>query len=174
MSRDRGDVSDVGRWGIYVNMSLSGIPSIVDDIDSRLTSSDSRAPSTYNPTDQATSSRQTKRRPQTPSGQVYAAGGNSTTTDHVVVGIILISTVRARALFDTRESNSFINKGFTSLLGLEIRPLSHAREVQILEHILHVGECCWSCPVQLGSWIMSPDLVVLRQLEDFDVVLGMD
>ncbi len=52
--------------------------------------------------------------------------------------------------------------------------MSHALEVRIPEHTLHVAECCRACPVQLGSWVLPADLLVLRQLQDFDVVLGMD
>ncbi len=48
------------------------------------------------------------------------------------------------------------------------------KRVQISDQVLHVDKCCGSCPVQLGSWIMFADLLVLRQLQEFDVVLGME
>nr|CAD1825792.1 unnamed protein product [Ananas comosus var. bracteatus] len=120
-------------------------------------------------------SRQGERRQQAPSGRVYAAQvEDSTATNRVVAGITLISGIRARTLFDTGASHFFVSRAFASLHGLEVGPLSHTREVQIPDHILQVAECCWSCPVQLDSWIMPADLLVLGQLQDFDVVLGMN
>nr|CAD1826060.1 unnamed protein product [Ananas comosus var. bracteatus] len=98
----------------------------------------------------------------------------TTAADRVVADIILISGIRTHTLFDTGTSHSFVNRAFASLYGLELGPLLYAREVQIPDHVLHVAECCWACPVQLGPWIMLADLLVLGQLQDFDVVLGMD
>nr|CAD1817997.1 unnamed protein product [Ananas comosus var. bracteatus] len=43
-----------------------------------------------------------------------------------------------------------------------------------LHHLLYPDGCCRSCPVQSEHWIMPAELLVLRQLRNFDVVLGMD
>nr|CAD1837212.1 unnamed protein product [Ananas comosus var. bracteatus] len=132
------------------------------------------APS-YRQEDRSSVPRQSERRQQAPSGRVYAAQvEDSTAADRLVAGIILISSTRARTLFDTGASHSFVSRAFAQLHGLELGALSQAREVQIPDLVLQVVECCWSCPVQLDSWILPADLLVLGQLQDFDVVLGID
>nr|CAD1827472.1 unnamed protein product [Ananas comosus var. bracteatus] len=42
------------------------------------------------------------------------------------------------------------------------------------EHSFKVHEECLACPVQIGDWIMPADLLVLKQMWDFDVILGID
>lgn len=58
------------------------------------------------------------------------------TADCLLEGIILISSIRVHALFDTCASHSFASQAYASLHGLEIGPLLNAREVQIFDHIL--------------------------------------
>lgn len=61
---------------------------------------------------------------------VYAAQvEDSIIVDHVVAGIIVTFSIRARALFDNGALHSFISRGFALLHGLEIGPLSYARGV---------------------------------------------
>nr|CAD1829264.1 unnamed protein product [Ananas comosus var. bracteatus] len=40
--------------------------------------------------------------------------------------------------------------------------------------MLDIREFCPSCPVRVEDWIMPVDLLALRKLGEFDVVLGMD
>ncbi len=61
---------------------------------------------------------------------------DATAADHLVAGIILITAVLARALFDTGVSHSFISRAFASLHGLEVGSIPRALEVQIFDHVL--------------------------------------
>nr|CAD1817889.1 unnamed protein product [Ananas comosus var. bracteatus] len=132
-------------------------------------------PPSYGRAEEVVEPHKSKRQQHASSGSVYDAQiEDFTAADRVVAGIILIFDIRVHASFDTCASHSLVNRAYASLHGLEIRPLLHAREVQILDLILQVVECCWSCPGLLGLWSMPADRLVLGQLQDFDVVLNMD
>nr|CAD1839588.1 unnamed protein product [Ananas comosus var. bracteatus] len=92
----------------------------------------------------------------------------------VVAGIILLDGIRVRALFDTAASHSFIDRLFAELHGIPLIFLLHTGHVVVPNHILDIREYSPNCPIRVGEWIMPIDLLALRKLGDFDVVLGMD
>lgn len=51
---------------------------------------------------------------------------DASAADEVVAGIVLISSIRAQALFDIATSHSFVSRAFAPLYGLEVEPLPHA------------------------------------------------
>ncbi len=48
------------------------------------------------------------------------------------------------------------------------------KKVQVPNYAFYITELYPACPVQIDNWIMLVDLLVLKRLEGFDVVLGMD
>nr|CAD1837632.1 unnamed protein product [Ananas comosus var. bracteatus] len=119
--------------------------------------------------------RQSEGSRQAPSGPLYAAQTEeAAAAEDVVAGIILLDGIRIRALFDTGASHSFIDWLFTELHGIPLVSLLHPGHVVVPGHILDIRDYCPSCPVRVGDWIMPVDLLALRKLGEFDVVLGMD
>nr|CAD1818448.1 unnamed protein product [Ananas comosus var. bracteatus] len=109
-----------------------------------------------------------------PSGRVFAAQVEEpAVANDVVAGIVLISGTRTRALFDTGASNSFISMSFAKAHDIEISDSVDAWWVYAPEHTFSVKEECVACPVQIGDWIMPPDLLVLSRMKGFDIILGI-
>nr|CAD1834977.1 unnamed protein product [Ananas comosus var. bracteatus] len=94
--------------------------------------------------------------------------------EDVIAGIILLDGIRVRALFDTGASHSFIDRLFAELHGILLVSLLHPGHVVVPDHTLDIREYCPSCPIRVGDWILPVDLLALRKLGEFDVVLGMD
>nr|CAD1827328.1 unnamed protein product [Ananas comosus var. bracteatus] len=110
-----------------------------------------------------------------PSGRVYAAQVEEpAVADDVVAGIILVHNTRARALFDTGASNSFISKSFAKAHDIEISLCADFWWVDAPEHTFSIKDECRACPVQIGDWIMPVNLLVLNRMKGFDIVLGID
>nr|CAD1835607.1 unnamed protein product [Ananas comosus var. bracteatus] len=63
---------------------------------------------------------------------------------------------------------------FAELHGIPLVFLLHPEHVVVPDHTLDIREYYPSCPVRVGDWIIPVDLLALRKLGDFDVVLGMD
>nr|CAD1821723.1 unnamed protein product [Ananas comosus var. bracteatus] len=119
--------------------------------------------------------RQSEGSRQAPSGGMYAAQTEeAAAAEDVIAGIILLDGIRVRALFDTGASHSFIDRLFVELHGIPFIFLLHPGQVVVPDHTLDIQEFCPSCPVRVGDWIMPVDLLALRKLGEFDVVLGMD
>nr|CAD1818591.1 unnamed protein product [Ananas comosus var. bracteatus] len=110
-----------------------------------------------------------------PSGRVYATQVEEPAVpSDVVAGFILIKGTRARALFDTGASNSFISISFAKSHEVEMSDSPDPWWVYILEHTFSVTKECLACPVQIGEWILPADLLVLKRMWGFDVILGVD
>nr|CAD1834482.1 unnamed protein product [Ananas comosus var. bracteatus] len=105
---------------------------------------------------------------------VYRSDKGGAAAEDVVAGIILLNGIRVRALFDTGASHFFIDWLFAELHGIPLVSLLHPGRVVVPDHSLDIIEYCPSCPVRVEKWIMPVDLLDLRKLWDFDVVLGMD
>nr|CAD1844154.1 unnamed protein product [Ananas comosus var. bracteatus] len=119
--------------------------------------------------------RQSEGSRQAPSGLMYAAQTEeAAVAEDVVVGFILLNGIRVRTLFDTGASHSFIYRLFAELRGISLVTLLHPGHVVVPDHIFDIREFCPSCPVRIGNWLMSVDLLALRKLGEFNVVLGMD
>ncbi|XP_020082042.1 uncharacterized protein LOC109705703 [Ananas comosus] len=110
------------------------------------------------------------------SGRVFATQveEQSAVPEDVVAGIILINGIRARALFETGASHSFIGASFAKTHGMEIVHNYDYWWVNAPEHLFRVHEQCLACPVQIGEWIMPANLLVLKQMWRFDLILGVN
>ncbi|XP_020080886.1 uncharacterized protein LOC109704553, partial [Ananas comosus] len=127
----------------------------------------------------ATAPRQLEPARSAPSGRMYAAQvqeeePTEAEERNVVACMILVNGVRARALFDTGASHSFINRSFAQVHDIEISLGESVWRVEGPERAFHVRKRCLACPVQVGDWIMPVDLLVLKRLKEFDVILGMN
>ncbi|XP_020080936.1 uncharacterized protein LOC109704590, partial [Ananas comosus] len=87
---------------------------------------------------------------------------------NVVAGMVLVNGVRARALFDTGASHSFINRSFAQVHDIEISLGENVWRVEGPGRAFLVRKRCLACPVQVGDWIMPVDLLVLKRLKEFD------
>ncbi|XP_020080802.1 uncharacterized protein LOC109704476 [Ananas comosus] len=130
-------------------------------------------------TGRAAAPRQPEPARSAPSGRMYAAPvhveePSEVGERNVVAGIILVKGVRARALFDTGASHSFISRSFAQAHDIEYCLGEHVWHVEGPGQSFMVRERCLACLVQVNDWVMPIDLLVLERLKEFDVVLGMD
>nr|CAD1824851.1 unnamed protein product [Ananas comosus var. bracteatus] len=71
-------------------------------------------------------------------------------------------------------SNSFIGVSFAKSHDIEISDSPDPWWVYAPEHTFSVTKECLACPIQIGEWIMLADLLVLKRMWGFDVILGLD
>nr|CAD1827547.1 unnamed protein product [Ananas comosus var. bracteatus] len=109
-----------------------------------------------------------------PSGRIFAAQVEEqpAATDDIVTGIIMINGTRARTLFDTGASRSFVGASFAKTHGIEMTHNEDYWWINSSEHSFPVYDECLEVPVQIGDWIMPIDLLVLDRMWGFDVILG--
>ncbi|XP_077234715.1 uncharacterized protein LOC143876922 [Tasmannia lanceolata] len=92
----------------------------------------------------------------------------------VVTGTLPIASVYACVLFDSGASHSFISSRFVVKHGLVHEPLDVELCVDTpVGGSLITDRICKSCAVKIGDRELPADLVVL-EMKDFDVILGMD
>ncbi|XP_020081596.1 uncharacterized protein LOC109705274 [Ananas comosus] len=130
-------------------------------------------------TGRAAAPRQPEPARSAPSGRMYAAPvhieePSEANERNVVAGIILVKDVRARALFDTGASHSFISRSFAQAHDIEYRLGEHVWHVEGPGRSFMVRKRCLAYPVQVNDWVMPIDLLVLKRLKEFDIILGMD
>ncbi|RVX02251.1 hypothetical protein CK203_028319 [Vitis vinifera] len=95
-------------------------------------------------------------------------------TFDVVTGTLRIHTLFARALIDPGSTYSFVSVSFAGLLGLSIDNMNFDLFVaNPLGDSVVVNKIISDCYVTIGYREMTVDLVLL-DLQDFDVILGMD
>ncbi|KAL0546071.1 hypothetical protein IC582_015976 [Cucumis melo] len=108
-------------------------------------------------------------------GRVFAT--NKTEADKagtVVTGTLPVLGHYALVLFDSGSSHSFISSAFVSHARLEVEPLHHVLSVSTPS-----GECMLSrekvkaCQIEIAGHVIEVTLIV-RDMLDFDVILGMD
>ncbi|XP_020107931.1 uncharacterized protein LOC109723851 [Ananas comosus] len=71
-------------------------------------------------------------------------------------------------------SHSFISRSFARAHDIEYRLGEHVWHVEGPGRSFLVRKRCLACPVQVNDWVMPIDLLVLKKLKEFDVILGMD
>ena len=108
-------------------------------------------------------------------GRVFAmTHGDAQVTSDVVTGTIRIHTLFARALIDPGSTHSFVSASFVGLLGMSIDNMDFDLFVATpLGDFVVVNKILRDCCVMIGYREMTVDLVLL-DLQDFDVILGMD
>ena len=91
-----------------------------------------------------------------------------------MTGTLRIHTLFARALIDPDSMHSFVSVSFVGLLGIPIDNINFDLFVATpLGDFVVVNKILRDCCVMIGYREMTVDLVLL-ELQDFDVILGMD
>ncbi|RVW90602.1 hypothetical protein CK203_038739 [Vitis vinifera] len=108
-------------------------------------------------------------------GQVFAMTyRDAQATSDVVIGTLRIHTLFARALIDPSSTHSFVSASFVGLLGMSINNMDFDLFVATpLGDFVVVNKILRDYCVMIGYREMTVDLVLL-DLQDFDVILGMD
>ncbi|KAL4016633.1 hypothetical protein IC575_024285 [Cucumis melo] len=92
----------------------------------------------------------------------------------VVTGTLLILGHYAFVLFDSGSSHSFISSVFVHHVGLEVEPLGSVLSVSTPSgEVLLSKEKVKACRVEIANHVLDVTLLVL-DMQDFDVILGMD
>ncbi|RVW70653.1 Retrovirus-related Pol polyprotein from transposon 17.6 [Vitis vinifera] len=92
----------------------------------------------------------------------------------VVTGTLRIHTLFARVLIDPGSTHSFVSVSFAGLLGLPVASMDFDLIVATLVgDSVVASRMLRNCIVMIGYREMPVDLVLL-DLQDFDVILGMD
>ena len=96
------------------------------------------------------------------------------TTSDVVIGTLRIHTLFSRALIDPGSTHFFISVSFADLLGMPIDNMDFDLFIATpFGDFVVVNKILKDCCVMIGYREMTVDLV-LFDLQDFDVILGMD
>ncbi|KAA0067484.1 ty3-gypsy retrotransposon protein [Cucumis melo var. makuwa] len=92
----------------------------------------------------------------------------------VVTGTLPILGHYAFVLFDSGSSHSFISSVFVQHVGLEVEPLGSVLSVSTPSgEVLLSKEQIKACRVEIANRMLDVNLLVL-DMQDFDVILGMD
>ncbi|KAL0549949.1 hypothetical protein IC582_014444 [Cucumis melo] len=92
----------------------------------------------------------------------------------LVTGTLPILGHYAFILFDSVSSHSFISSVFVQHVGLEVEPLGSALSVSTpSREVLLSKEKIKACRVEIANHVLDVTLLVL-DMQDFDVILGMD
>ena len=108
-------------------------------------------------------------------GRVFSmTHGDAQATSDVVAGTIRIHTLFASALIDPGSTHSFVSVSFTTLLGIPVASMDFDLIVATpVGDSVVTRKMLKDCLVMIGYREMPVDLVLL-DLQDFDVILGMD
>ncbi len=94
-------------------------------------------------------------------------------TDDVVADIILLNDIKCMTLFNIGASHLFLSRTFATN-GISILESIGIKRVQVSDHAFYIINYCPTCSVRMGDWIILADFLVLRRIDGFDIVLGMD
>ena len=91
-----------------------------------------------------------------------------------MIGTPVIENLTTRVLFDSEATHSFISIDLASKLG---KPKKELMEVLLvstpLGKVLPADKMIEKCEIKIGEVLIENDLVIL-DLDDFDIILGMD
>ena len=88
--------------------------------------------------------------------------------------MFLLSRLWARILFDSGASHSFIDASCVNVLGLKVESLGKPLHVSSPLGIrVRVDQICRDCELEISGIMLTVDLRV-KDISDFDVILGMD
>ncbi|KAA0053209.1 ty3-gypsy retrotransposon protein [Cucumis melo var. makuwa] len=113
--------------------------------------------------------------PTSQQGRVFATiREEAERADTVVTGTLPILGHYAFVLFDSRSSHSFISSVFVQHVSLEVEPLSGVLSVSTPSgKVLLSKEKIKACQIEIANQMLDVTLLVL-DMQDFDVILGMD
>ena len=108
-------------------------------------------------------------------GRVYTVTPQTEPTDpSVIQGILLLSRLWARVLFDSGASHSFIAASCVNVLGLKVESLEKQLHMSSPLGIkVRIDQICLDCELDISEILLMVDLWVM-DISDFDVILGMD
>ncbi|RVW80541.1 Retrovirus-related Pol polyprotein from transposon 17.6 [Vitis vinifera] len=108
-------------------------------------------------------------------GRVFAmTHRDAQATSDVVTGTLRIHTLFARVLIDPGSTHSFVSVSFAGLLGLPVASMDFDLIVATpVGDSVVANRMLRNCIVMIGYRKMPVDLILL-DLQDFDVILGMD
>ena len=108
-------------------------------------------------------------------GRVYAITPPVESADQLFIqGTFLLSRLRARVLFDSGASHSFITASVVIELGLEVEALKEPLYVSSPLGIwARIWMICCGCELEISRSLLTMDLRVM-DMSKFDVILGMD
>ena len=108
-------------------------------------------------------------------GRVYAITPPAESTDQPVIqGTFLLSRLRARVLFDSGASHSFISASVVMELGLKVEALEEPLYVSSPLGIrVRIGMIRRGCKLEISGILLTVDLRVM-DMSKFDVILGLD
>ena len=92
----------------------------------------------------------------------------------MVIGIILVSTTYAYALFDPGATHSFISSNFAEKHNFKFEPMESELCVDTsVGGVVVTDSVCKSCVVKIADRELLADLTLL-EMWDFDIIFGMD
>ena len=92
----------------------------------------------------------------------------------MIQGMLLLSRLWARVLFDSGASHSFIVASCVKELGLEVKSLEKPLHVSSpLGTRVSVDMICQDCELEISGILLTVDLRVM-DMSEFDVILGLD
>ncbi|XP_019164273.1 PREDICTED: uncharacterized protein LOC109160430 [Ipomoea nil] len=117
----------------------------------------------------------TQQKPRTNARVFAMTQQDADVADNVVSGILPINSINAYVLFDSGSSHCFVSKRFVKSLNLITEKLDEPLIVSTPMKKIEVAADMWvkNCIFLLGGREMVANLVLL-DIHDFDVILGMD
>ncbi|XP_038982120.1 uncharacterized protein LOC120110623 [Phoenix dactylifera] len=108
-------------------------------------------------------------------GRVYAlTQQDAQASNTVVTGTLLVSSTYAYVLFDSGATHSFISSSYVHKCDLHYSSLERKLCISTpAGGTMTVSQICISCPVLVEGRDLRANLIVMN-LHDFDVILGMD
>ena len=92
----------------------------------------------------------------------------------IIQGMLLLSHLWVRVLFDSGASHLFIAASCVNILGLKVESLEKPLHVSSPLGIrVRIDQICRDCELEISGILLMVDLRVM-DISDFDVILGMD
>ena len=92
----------------------------------------------------------------------------------MIQGTFLLFRLRARVLFDSSASHSFIAASCVRVLGLEFETLGEPLHVSCpLGTKVRIDRICQGCELEIFGILLTVDLRVM-DMSEFEIILGMD
>ncbi|XP_026458409.1 uncharacterized protein LOC113358909 [Papaver somniferum] len=117
---------------------------------------------------------QPRRQPNVPEQPNHIATVEKRTENSAIEGNFLIFSSRAKVLFDSGATHSFISLHLAAYLGLKPVPMGFTLNVSSpLGNVVSLSKFCKDCEITFGDYRVKVDLIPMR-LQDYDVIIGMN
>ncbi|WOG95151.1 hypothetical protein DCAR_0414454 [Daucus carota subsp. sativus] len=92
----------------------------------------------------------------------------------VVAGMLIVNSLDAKVLIDSRATKSFISKNFVDKLNCATQPLEPNLVIEVAnQDKVSVDSICPSCDIEIEGCHFFANLIPFK-LGEFDIILGMD